>query len=325
MPARSPSAWARAWPSTMPVSSTVWWPSTCRSPRASTVRSSRPWRARASSMWSKKPIPVFTRASPLPSRFTRTWRSVSLVLRVSSAIRGMCRSKNLLQGGDHRVHVLCRYRSRSGGTPRAAASQRRRGPGSPASSQQPAEQLLGRQAPGAHQHEVGRRRVRRQTGNQPEPGDEAVAGRDHLAGAGGQHRRVVAGPSGPRPGSSGSRCTAASPWRSPAPRPDEPAPGRSEGPPGPGPWRRSGAPPAATIRRSSGMRARVRRSPGRPRHTRTSASVSARMRSTAPSGSAEPVGLLGELSTMTRARSRSAASIRRSTSKTNPSPSGTGT
>ena len=30
-----------AWPSAMPVSSTVWWPSTCRSPCASTVRSSR--------------------------------------------------------------------------------------------------------------------------------------------------------------------------------------------------------------------------------------------------------------------------------------------
>ena len=49
---------ATAWPSVMPTSSTVWWPSMCRSPLASISRSIRPWRAIWSSMWSKKPMPV---------------------------------------------------------------------------------------------------------------------------------------------------------------------------------------------------------------------------------------------------------------------------
>ena len=50
--------WPTAWPSVMPTSSTVWWPSMCRSPWASISRSIRPWRAIWSSMWSKKPMPV---------------------------------------------------------------------------------------------------------------------------------------------------------------------------------------------------------------------------------------------------------------------------
>ena len=37
MPALSPTALATAWPSVMPMSSTVWWPSMCRSPLASIV------------------------------------------------------------------------------------------------------------------------------------------------------------------------------------------------------------------------------------------------------------------------------------------------
>ena len=39
MPRLSPSALAKAWPSTMPTSSVVWWKSMCRSPLARTVRS----------------------------------------------------------------------------------------------------------------------------------------------------------------------------------------------------------------------------------------------------------------------------------------------
>ena len=58
MPFLSPTALATAWPSVMPTSSTVWWPSMCRSPLASMSRSIRPWRAIWSSMWSKKPMPV---------------------------------------------------------------------------------------------------------------------------------------------------------------------------------------------------------------------------------------------------------------------------
>ena len=72
----------------MPTSSTVWWPSMCRSPSASMSRSIRPWRAIWSSMWSKKPMPVDSLACPVPSRLTRTVICVSAVLRETSAVRG---------------------------------------------------------------------------------------------------------------------------------------------------------------------------------------------------------------------------------------------
>ena len=51
-PALSPSASRNTSPSTMAVSSTVWWLSTWRSPVAFTVRSKPPWRPSWSSMWS---------------------------------------------------------------------------------------------------------------------------------------------------------------------------------------------------------------------------------------------------------------------------------
>jgi hypothetical protein len=51
-------------------------------------RSIRPWRAIWSSMWSKKPMPVASRAWPVPSRLTRTVIFVSAVLRVTSATAG---------------------------------------------------------------------------------------------------------------------------------------------------------------------------------------------------------------------------------------------
>ena len=78
------------------------------------------------------------------------------------------------------------------------------------------------------------------------------------------------------------------------------------------------------VRRSSGIAVGPPKSWYASSHT-TSAPVSARMRSTAPSASAEPVGLLGELSTTTRARSRTAVSTIRSTSNSNCRPRGTGT
>ena len=67
MPVRSPSARSIAWPSAMPQSSTVWCSSTCRSPVQLRSRSSRPWVARAVSMWSRKPTPVVTLERPVPS------------------------------------------------------------------------------------------------------------------------------------------------------------------------------------------------------------------------------------------------------------------
>src|SRR6266702_8999470 len=59
----------------------------CRSPTALTVRSMREWRARRSSIWSKKPMPVAIMDTPDPSRFTVTSMSVSLVLRLIVAVR----------------------------------------------------------------------------------------------------------------------------------------------------------------------------------------------------------------------------------------------
>src|SRR3990172_9373976 len=127
MPALSPSALANAWPSVMPRSSTVWWASMCRSPVASTVRSIRPWRATCSSMCSRNGMPILSAQRPSPSRFTPTVICVSLVLRVTLALRVMTNvilSQGPLQGieearvflrrahgyaqaaGEHRVAVV---------------------------------------------------------------------------------------------------------------------------------------------------------------------------------------------------------------------------
>src|SRR5437899_5191524 len=71
----------------MPMSSTVWCASICRSPLASISRSSMPWRATWSSMCSRNGMPVARRATPVPSRSTRTRICVSFVLRATSAVR----------------------------------------------------------------------------------------------------------------------------------------------------------------------------------------------------------------------------------------------
>src|SRR6516165_4029167 len=63
---RSPRIPSSAWPSTIAVSSAVWWPPVCRSPLTLTSRSIRPWRASRSSMWSKKPTPVSRAPAPVP-------------------------------------------------------------------------------------------------------------------------------------------------------------------------------------------------------------------------------------------------------------------
>src|ERR1700757_4842735 len=57
----------------------------CRSPLA--LRSMREWRAKSSSMWSRKPIPVEIDATPAPSRSIATSTSVSLVLRLTEPLR----------------------------------------------------------------------------------------------------------------------------------------------------------------------------------------------------------------------------------------------
>src|SRR5512139_4058043 len=87
MPFLSPSACANACPSVIPVSSTVWWASMCRSPLAWISRSIRPWRAIWSSMWSRNGTPVASLLAPVPSRLRLTVIWVSRVLRVTCAVR----------------------------------------------------------------------------------------------------------------------------------------------------------------------------------------------------------------------------------------------
>src|SRR5689334_12418017 len=71
----------------MPMSSTVWCASMCKSPFATISRSNTPWRATWSSIWSRKPMPVAMLALPFPSRLSLTTICVSLVLRLTSALR----------------------------------------------------------------------------------------------------------------------------------------------------------------------------------------------------------------------------------------------
>ena len=75
----SPIASFIASPSTIPTSSIVWWQSTIRSPVTFNLRSKRPCFAKLFNIWSKKPIPVSTSASPEPSILKNKAISVSLV------------------------------------------------------------------------------------------------------------------------------------------------------------------------------------------------------------------------------------------------------
>src|SRR3989344_4236402 len=89
MPFLSPAALAIAWPSVIPTSSTVWCASMCRSPLASIEMSISPWRATCFCMCSKNGRPVMNVQRPSPSRLTLTVICVSLVLRVTLAVRFM--------------------------------------------------------------------------------------------------------------------------------------------------------------------------------------------------------------------------------------------
>src|ERR687895_436186 len=81
IPERSPSAPSSAWPSASPVSSTVWCGPVSRSPWTWMSRSRPPWRAMASSRWSKNPTPVWRSPVPVPSSARESETSVSPVTR----------------------------------------------------------------------------------------------------------------------------------------------------------------------------------------------------------------------------------------------------
>src|SRR5690554_7085314 len=87
MPFLSPTACLKAWPRVMPMSSTVWWSSMCRSPLQVMSRSTRPWRAIWSIMCSRKGTPVSKQALPVPSRLISTEIWVSRVFRSTRALR----------------------------------------------------------------------------------------------------------------------------------------------------------------------------------------------------------------------------------------------
>ena len=324
----------------MPVSSTVWWPSTCRSPWASTVRSSSACRASASSMWSKNPMPVRTVAV---AAAVEVHADVEIGLLggaadLADAGHGARGSRTVIPTSEpHPCSValdpLAAHARRQPISPSASATasmssavpteirrhcassaapdtSRTRMPCS-SSSRRNTSRAGSRVAP--DEHEVGRARIHREPRQRGEPGGQPLAVRHDLRGRAPRARAGAGAPPPPPRASPRSRCRAASPWRSRAPPPGAPARARTGAPPCPAPWRRSGAPPGASSAPAAAAPS-GRRTPGRPRRTRParrSPRAPARPR---PAGSAEPVGLLGELSTTTRARSRTAASISASTS-----------
>src|SRR5262244_1807891 len=120
----------------------------CRSPLALTVRSMREWRARRSSIWSRKPMPVAIDDVPLPSRSTATSTSVSLVARLTLALRMPAgpRARALYQGRPDFATAAWRQRSGAGeGAPTALhralisprSSPRKRGLSLPISTRDP--------------------------------------------------------------------------------------------------------------------------------------------------------------------------------------------
>src|SRR5258706_7771663 len=166
MPFLSPSAFATAMPSVMPMSSTVWCASMCRSPFALMVRSSAPCRASWSSMWSMNGMPEDRLESPRPSRSTSTRICVSLVSRWICALRmvsaerrgeGLEHPRVLVGGADCEPQAVCEegMRAMEGAnqyTTLPEALERTRTVGH------------------AHQHEVRRRREPDRSGQRVERG-----------------------------------------------------------------------------------------------------------------------------------------------------------
>src|SRR5688572_17109660 len=151
MPFLSPRALASAWPSVIPMSSTVWCASISRSPLACTVRSRPPWRASWSSMWSRNGMPEASLASPVPSRSTATKTWVSLVSRWTSALR--------MVGGEGRGKRLDQFRVLVGGADREPQAVGEQGMRAVKVADQYTTRLQGaeraRRVGHAHEHEVG--------------------------------------------------------------------------------------------------------------------------------------------------------------------------
>src|SRR5579859_23242 len=114
MPRLSPSALAKACPSPMPQSSTVWCASTSRSPAQRSFKSTVACFANRVSMWSKKGMPVLADDLPLPSRLRLTAMRVSLVFRTIFACRGFMAAIEADQAAEDKRNAL---RSGSAGLP----------------------------------------------------------------------------------------------------------------------------------------------------------------------------------------------------------------
>ena len=236
-------------------------------------------------------------ARPRPCRRapTRTWRSVSLVVRRISPMRGMVTSilrahadasaGSRSSAAEHRVHVFRACRSRSGGTPPARARPRRRAPGCrapPAAAGTPP-------APGAARHRISTKLAALgytvSPGSAREPGQRGGRAVSTMR-AGPRARAAPRGRSataaaarvttftlyGSLPLAS-SRATAGMRQRQPEPEPGH-AQRLGEGAQHDQPRAAAGAAAAPSGRRT----------PGRPRRTRPARRSRSRMRSTAPVG-----------------------------------------
>src|SRR5690606_24477234 len=147
----------------MATSSMVWCASMWRSPVACTVRSNNPCTAKASSMWSRKPIPVATLPRPRPSKSIVMTISVSRVRRSIVATRlDICASiirANGAQRGDQSFGVR-----RSSGADAYAVSHARlvEVANKNTLALQCQLQLFGRTTEHSKQHEVRPARIRLQ-------------------------------------------------------------------------------------------------------------------------------------------------------------------
>ena len=108
MPRLSPRAERSASPSARPTSSTVWCPSTSRSPKHLSAIPNPPCRASCASMWSKKPSPVEISDAP-PSRESVREISVSLVLRFIVDVRKEIILSLVVSKGQNSLGMLLVY------------------------------------------------------------------------------------------------------------------------------------------------------------------------------------------------------------------------
>src|SRR3954447_6571112 len=148
-------------------------------------------------MWSKNPMPVLTLASPRPSRSTRTRRSVSLVFRLTSPIRGMSNiksvgGKNLLQCRHDFIHVFgCANRDPE--TFRQLGRRRYISDQDAVLLIELEEELLGGHRTATDQDKICGARIDDQTRQLPQPVDEPVSGGNDLGRPIGEQRSVPQG------------------------------------------------------------------------------------------------------------------------------------